>query len=249
MNSMKYVMAIVLLCMASGLRAQTAPYNIMDIPMVYVQGGAYNMGAQVHDTLAGADEITHSVKVKNFYISPCEVTQALWKAVMGNNPSRFKGETRPVERVSWNDCQLFIDSLNKLTGMHYRLPTEAEWEYAAKGGHAYSRNWYSGAKFVNTVARYKDNSNHVTWKVSTRMPNELNLCDMSGNVWEWCADVYAPYDTTSYYPKSPAEGLYRVCRGGSYNSTAADCRVSKRGRQKPNYKHPTIGFRLAMSDE
>lgn len=249
MSIKKYLLVIGVICMAGVLNAQSQPYNIMDIPMVYVQGSAFTMGACPNDTLAEAEEVQHWVKVKSFYMSPYEVTQALWQAVMGMNPSRFKGENRPVERVSWHDCLLFIDSLNKLTGMHYRLPTEAEWEYAAKGGHAYSRACYSGANFVNTVARYEANSGKCTWKVASRMPNDLNLYDMSGNVWEWCADVYAPYDTTRYEPSVAQEGTYRVCRGGAYNSKAAACRVSARGRQKPNYKHPTIGFRLVMSDD
>ncbi|MBO4581924.1 MAG: formylglycine-generating enzyme family protein [Bacteroidales bacterium] len=243
----KIGLSCAIMMIMSVLSAQSSVCNIMDIPMVYVQGSNFNIGYNANDTVANVQ--LHWVKVKDFYISPYEVTQALWTAVMGKNPSRYKGDSRPVERVSWYDCQLFIDSLNRLTGMHYRLPTEAEWEFAAREGHFYGQTDYSGSRFVNTVARYKDNSNGATWKVGSRMPNALNIYDMSGNVWEWCSDTYAPYGTEENAASDKNKKTYKVCRGGAYNSVAEDCNVRYRGRQPAKYKHKTLGFRLVLSDE
>lgn len=246
--SKKACLWCVMMMILSVLSAQSSDYNIMDIPMVYVQGSNFNMGYDAKDTTVKAQDI-HWVKVNSFYISPYEVTQALWQAVMGNNPSCRKGENRPVERVSWYDCQIFLDSLNKKTGMHYRLPTEAEWEYAAREGHFYGQTDYSGSRFVNTVARYKDNSNGTTWNVGSRMPNALNLYDMSGNVWEWCSDTFAPYDTNDNHSDNNSKKIFKVCRGGAYNSSQECCTVIYRGKNQPQYKHKTLGFRLALSDE
>ena len=148
---------------------------------------------------------THNVTLSSYYICKYEVTQALWRAVMGSNPSYFKGDNLPVESVSWNDCQTFINRLNSYTGRNFRLPTEAEWEFAARGGN-YSRHYkYSGSNYIGDVAWYGDNSGNRTHPVGTKQANELGLYDMSGNVWEWCSDWYGSY--SSYFHKATQQGL------------------------------------------
>ena len=212
---------------------KTYTVNGVSFTMVKVAGGTFTMGASSSDSDAYSDEKpAHSVTLSSYSIGETEVTQALWQAVMGSNPSSFKGNLqRPVERVSWDDCQAFIRKLNSLTGATFRLPTEAEWEYAARGG-SQSRGYkYSGSRNLGTVAWYKGNSSYTTHPVKTKQPNELGLYDMAGNVWEWCADWY----DGSYYanspssnPKGPSTGPGRVYRGGSWYSFAEYCRVSAR---------------------
>ena len=136
----------------------------------------------------------HQVTLSDYYIGETEVTQALWKAVMGTNPSNFKGDSNPVEKVSWNDCQEFIRKLNSLTGRTFRLPTEAEWECAARGGNQSKGYKYSGSNKIKDVAWYDGNSKDKTHAVKTKPSNELGLYDMSGNVNEWCWDLYGAYD-------------------------------------------------------
>lgn len=186
-----------------------------------------------------------------FYMGETEVTQALWQAVMGSNPSYFKGQNRPVETVSWNDCKEFIGKLNALTGQNFRLPTEAEWEYAAKGGSKSRRYSYSGCNSEDDLELYAwydknayycgssgGNSSHPdygTHNVKTKRPNELGLYDMSGNVWELCEDLYS------------SSGSSRVLRGGSWGGYARDCRVSYRDYNDPSYRSDYNGFRLALS--
>ncbi|MCP4277627.1 MAG: formylglycine-generating enzyme family protein, partial [Gammaproteobacteria bacterium] len=172
------------------------------------------------------------------------------KAVMGNNPSKFKGDNRPVETVSWKDVQTFITKLNQQTGKTYRLPTEAEWEYAARGGVSANSTTYAGSNTIGDVAWYDDNSGSKTHEVGGKQPNELGIYDMTGNIWEWCNDWYG----NSYYSSSPADNpqgsssdAYRVIRGGSWGYAARRCRVAYRSHFYPTRRADSIGFRLARS--
>lgn len=225
--------------------------NGVKFKMIYVEGGTFQMGATPEqDSYAHVDEKpVHSVTLSDFCIGETEVTQALWKAVMGNNPSYFKGDNLPVENVSWNDCQEFIRKLNQLTGKTFRLPTEAEWEYAARGGNKSRGYKYAGGNSIDNVAWYDDNSGNSTHPVKGKRANELGLYDMSGNVWEWCQDWYLKeyYSVSpSKNPQGPASGSIRVLRGGSWRYFTWDCRVSDRDPNGPDYRHNYYGFRLAL---
>ena len=216
--------------------------------MIYVAGGTFNMGADDSDAY-DSEKPVHSVTVSSFSIGKYEVTQKLWKAVMGTNPSDFKGDNLPVENVSWNDVQEFIRKLNAKTGKHYRLPAEAEWEYAARGGNRSRGYKYSGSDNLSSVAWYNENSGSKTHPVGTKSSNELGIYDMTGNVWEWCLDWY----DSSYYssspstnPAGPATGSYRVFRGGSWDDFARVCRVYSRSGSTPGGRHNFLGFRLAQ---
>ena len=218
--------------------------------MVYVSGGTFTMGGtseQGSDTESD-EKPTHSITLSSYYICKYEVTQALWRAVMGSNPSNFKGDNLPVECVSWNDCQTFINRLNSYTGRNFRLPTEAEWEFAARGGN-YSRHYkYSGSNYIGDVAWYDDNSGNRTHPVGTKQPNELGLYDMSGNVWEWCSDWYGSYSSYSQSdPTGANSGSYRVERGGSWYGYARYCRSSDRGSDSPGDSDYGLGLRLVLS--
>ena len=218
--------------------------------MVKVEGGTFTMGAiSEQGSDAWDDEKpTHSVTLSSFYLCKYEVTQALWRAVMGDNPSSFKGDNLPVEQVSWYDCQTFISRLNNLTGKNFRLPTEAEWEYAARGGNRSRGYKYSGSNALSDVAWYEDNSGHKTHPVGSKSPNELGLYDMSGNVWEWCSDWTGTYSSTAQtHPTGPSGGSRRVNRGGSWYSGARLCRSSIRDSHEPVYFGGGLGLRLALS--
>ena len=221
--------------------------------MVYVEGGTFLMGAQTsssssanYDCDAYSDESpVHSVTLSSYYIGKYEVTQGLWDAVMGKNPSRIKGANLPVENVSWKDCQKFIKKLNALTGITFRLPTEAEWEYAARGGNKSKGYKYSGSNTIDDVAWYCNNSSFATHQVGTKQANELCIYDMSGNVWEWCSDRYGSYSSTSQTdPIGPTSGSWRVVRGGSWYDSARECRVSERCFNAPSLRSGDRGFRL-----
>jgi len=198
--------------------------------MVFVEGGTFQMGATPEQGSGVYDDEkpVHSVTLSDYYIGKYEVTQEEWQVVMGNNPSYFKGDRLPVERVSWNDCQTFIRKLNALTGLTFRLPTEAEWEYAARGGAKSGGYKYSGGDNIDEVAWYGENySTGSTHPVGTKRPNALGLYDMSGNVWEWCGDWYGSYSSDAQTdPVGPSMGSRRVLRGGSWGRYAAYCRVS-----------------------
>ena len=252
---------------------ETIVVNGVEFNMVKIEGGTFHMGATseqggyddekpvhrvtlsdyyIRATLeqGGYDDEkpVHSVTLSDYYIGETEVTQELWEAVMGSNPSEFKGDNqRPVEYVSWYDCQEFIKKLNQLTGKKFRLPTEAEWEYAARGG-KYSRGYkYSGSNDVDEVAWYESNSGETTHPVATKEANELGLYDMNGNVWEWCKDWYGYYQSNSQTnPTGPSEGERRVLRGGSWFLSSVFVRVSNRDCNTPDYRSINNGLRLAL---
>ncbi len=224
------------------------------IEMVFVKGGTFQMGCTSEQSDCDDDEKpAHTVTVDDFYIGKYEVTQKQWKEIMGNNPSHFKGDDLPVEKVSWKKVQKFISKLNEKTGLHYRLPTEAEWEYAARGGvetiHESSNAQYAGSNNIDAVAWYWNNSGHETHPVGTKQPNKLGIYDMSGNVWEWCSDWY----DENYYgnspqnnPQGPSSGTYRVYRGGSWRHYARYCRVAARSNVIPAHRDDYLGFRLVL---
>ena len=213
------------------------------------------MGANDGDTDAfDWEKPAHEVTLSSYSIGQTEVTQALWVAVMGSNPSYFtsaNGYTddlnRPVECVSWDDCQTFIHKLNQITGRQFRLPTEAEWEFAARGRNKSLIYKYSGSNNIENVAWYYGNSDEITHKVSAKAPNDLSLYDMSGNVWEWCQDNWSIYSNSSQTnPTGPSTGSYRICRGGSWYNDAKYCRVSYRDNSYPTDTFNDLGLRLAL---
>lgn len=217
--------------------------------MIAVEGGTFTMGAtsEQGDDAASDEKPAHSVTLSSYSIGETEVTQALWQAVMGSNSFYFSGSNRPVESVSWVGCQNFIRRLNVLTGENFRLPTEAEWEFAARGGNKSRGYKYAGSNTLHNVAWYGDNSGSQTHNVATKLPNELGLYDMSGNVWEWCQDRYGSYSSNSQTnPKGPEGGIDRVGRGGCWSSSTGDCRVSWRLDDDPADGNYCRGLRLAL---
>ena len=239
-------------------------YTVNDIffRMVKVAGGTFQMGgtSEQGDDAESNEKPVHSVTLSDYYIGETEVTQALWYAVMGYTPTPASpsggnqwastvglGFTYPAYSVTWNDCQTFISKLNELTGMSFRLPTEAEWELAARGGN-YSQGYkYAGSNTIDDVAWYWDNSSYKTHPVGTKSPNELGLYDMSGNVWEWCQDCYGSYGSSAQTnPTGPSSDYGRVLRGGSWVNYARDCRVSIRNYDIPSIWTSTYGLRLAL---
>ena len=225
--------------------------------LVYVDGGTFTMGAtrEQGSDAESNEKPSHSVTLSSYHIGETEVTQALWQAVMGSLPSYIssssydlKGSQRPVCYVSWEDCQRFISRLNSLTGQHFRLPTEAQWEYAARGGIKSRGYKYSGSNYLGSVAWYYDNSSSTTHPVKTKSPNELGLYDMSGNVWEWCQDWYRSYSSGSQTnPTGASSGSYRVIRGGGWSYGAWGSRVSARDCYTPSARRGyCLGLRLAL---
>ncbi|MDE5567797.1 MAG: formylglycine-generating enzyme family protein [Muribaculaceae bacterium] len=195
-----------------GGQVETFTVNGVTFEMIMVDGGAMNP----------------------FYIGKTEVTQRLWYAVMGNNPSRFIGNNNPVEQVSWYDCQEFVERLSRLTGRNFRLPTDREWEYAARGGSKSRGYEYSGSNDIYRVAWYDENSGDQTHPVAQKLDNELSIYDMSGNVWEWCSDLWSSNSTN------------RVIRGGGWGGGAASCRVANRLNFTPSTRDDDLGLRLAL---
>ena len=223
--------------------------NGVSFEMVEVRGGTFCMGVTAEqDSDAYKDEKpVHRVTLSSYYIGKTQVTQELWQAVMGSNPSIFNGDNLPVENVSWDDCQAFIRKLNALTGQNFRLPTEAEWEFACRGGNNSRGYKYSGSNYIDNVAWYWDNSGKKTHSVATKSPNELGIYDMSGNVLEWCSDWYGDYSSGAQTnPKGPYDGSCRVTRGGCWGYFARDCRSSYRKGDNPDYNHLHIGLRLSL---
>ena len=225
--------------------------NGISIDMVRVEAGTFTMGAtpEMENPWDG-EKPTHQVTLTNdYYIGKYEVTQALWKAVMGNNPSNFKGDNLPVEMVSWDECQEFISKLNSITGKTFRLPTEAEWEYAARGGKKSRGYQYSGSNNLADVAWYEDNSGSKTHAVGSKQANELGIYDMSGNVWEWCQDWKGSYSSSSQVnPTGANSGSNRVYRGGGWSGNARYCRSSCRFSVTPGFRIFILGLRLVLSE-
>ena len=228
----------------------TFTVNGVMFKMIYVKGGTFQMGATFEQGSDADGDRTpvHSVRLSDYYMSETEVTQALWKAVMGSNPSCFKGDNLPVEEVSYDIIvNEFLPKLNRLTGKTFRLPTEAEWEYAARGGGRSGGYKYSGSNSIDAVAWYNDNSGSETHDVGTKQPNELGLYDMSGNVWEWCSDWYGSYGSGAQTnPIGPASGSYRVMRGSGWYGNVRNWCVSSRNGYHPYDRDSFIGFRLSI---
>ena len=225
--------------------------------MIYVQGGTFTMGCTSEQgSNCDADaKPSHKVTLSSYYIGETEVTQELWKAMMGRNPSEFKGDKRPVENVSWDDCQTFIRKLNELTGKKFRLPTEDEWEFAARGGTKSAGYKYSGSNDINAVAWYIENAwdkgksspDYGTHVVKTKRPNELGIYDMSGNVYEWCSEWWGIYtDAAQTNPKGADSGSHRVFRGGCWSYFARHCRASYRDYGSPGLRNYGLGLRLVL---
>ncbi len=252
--------------MVNTLSDQTFTVKGVSFTMVYVQGGTFTMGATLEQDsdVLGDEKPTHSVTLSSFSIGETEVTQALWQAVMGKNVTQIAnrnvmsingvGSNYPMYYISWDDCQTFISKLNNLLlnqlgGKHFRLPTEAEWEYAAKGGNKSRVYKYSGSNNFSDVAWFVGNSNSSSHPVKQKRPNELGLYDMSGNVWEWCSDWYGSYSYSSQInPTGPSSGSYRVLRGGSWFDVISNCHSSFRYYLNSDYKSDYLGLRLVLSE-
>lgn len=229
---------------------ETFTVNGVSFKMIKVEHGTFIMGATPEMESPYDDEKpAHKVTIsKDYYLGETEVTQALWQAVMGSNPSYFKEDKNPVELVSWNDCQEFIKKLNEMPGKNFRLPTEAEWEFAARGGNLRKHTQYAGSDSLVAVAWYADNSGNKIHPVAQKKPNELGLYDMSGNVCEWCNDWFGENyysNSSSTDPQGSSSGSYRVLRGGWYSS-AWGCCLSSRNGNYPESRNDSRGFRLAL---
>lgn len=216
----------------------TFTVNGVNFDMVKVDGGSYLWG---YEGWEDNDDLL-SVEVETFYIGKTEVTQELWEAVMGDNPSEFVGKTNPVENVSWEDCMEFVGRLSRLTGRKFRLPNEYEWEYAARGGGKTQSFYLSGSNNINRIAWNRDNSNEQTHPVAQKLDNELGIYDMSGNVWEWCSD-------TPIIEKDDSSGLtytYCVYRGGSWMCDENTCRITFRDTDESTAVSNDRGLRIAL---
>ena len=235
----------------------------VEFTMIAVEGGTFTMGATPEQGSDAEDweKPTHQVTLSSYYIGETEVTQALWQAVMGKTVSQIAseisretygvGDNYPMYYISWNDCQKFIKKLNSLTGKNFRLPTEAEWEYAARGGNKSRGYKYSGSDNVDNVAWYKENSDDKTHPVKSKQANELGIYDMSGNVQEWCQDWYGFYDRiVQTNPIGPVMGEFRVIRGGNWEENVeVNCQTWSRGCLVPSDRRNYLGFRLVLSAE
>ena len=238
--------------LSSGTSGSTITIPVKDgisIEMVKVEAGTFMMGAtpEMKNPIFKEEPVHQVTLTKDYYIGKYEVTQALWKAVMGNNPSFNEGGNLPVERMSYTECLMFISKLNDMTGMIFRLPTEAEWEFAARGGRKNRGYQYSGGNKLSDVAWYDANSNYKTHPVGTKLANELGIYDMSGNVAEFCHDRYETYsETPQIDPIGKGKSLVR--RGGSWREGTWFCRSSCREDQLPGDYGYTTGFRLVLSE-
>lgn len=231
----------------------TTPFQKQAIEMllqelIYVEGGTFMMGCTKEQDLCEEAEFpAHQVTLSSYYIAKHEVFQLLWLETMGYNPTVHKNNKYPISNVSWDECQDFIKKLNHITSLHFALPTEAQWEYAAKGGNKSKNTIFSGSDKIEKVAWYKDNARSLYHVVGTLAPNELGIHDMSGNVWEWCSDYYGPYTSNPLInPKGPATGINRVYRGGSWLDNMNYTRISNRNCGRADYKMNCIGLRLVL---
>lgn len=244
-----------------GGTVETITVKGVSFNMIKVQGGTFTMGATAEQGSDAYDweKPTHKVTLSDYYIGETEVTQELWKAVMGttiqkqaekgpNDASLYGvGNSYPMYYISWDDCQNFIAELNAMTGENFRLPTEAEWEYAARGGQKSRGYKYAGSNTLSDVAWYCDNSGYKTHPVKQKQANELGLYDMSGNVLEWCQDWYGSYSSNAQTnPTGPSSGSRRVYRGGSWYSSASYCRVAYRNHYSPGFRFSNLGFRVVL---
>lgn len=236
----------------AGSPSNIKTFNVKGVSfdMVRVEGGTFTMGAtpEIMDP-EDEEKPAHQVTVGSFLIGKTEVTQALWKALMKDNPSYFYDDQMPVQQVSWDMCKTFILALNDATGKTFRLPTEAEWEFAARGGNKSKHTQYSGSSRIDDVAWYANNTEGPE-KVAKKKPNELGIYDMTGNVWEWCLDWYQGYTSSAQdNPTGPARGDEgRVVRGGSWGYEAAECRNTYRMGIEPTTINFGVGFRLVLTE-
>nr|NQU89156.1 SUMF1/EgtB/PvdO family nonheme iron enzyme [Bacteroidota bacterium] len=235
------------------ITAKSAKHNVKQFDwepdMVFVKGGTFTMGCTREQTDCKDDEKPrHQVILDDFYIGKYEVTQKLWLEVIGNNPSYFSAcNDCPVEQVNWSDVQEFIKKLNQKTGKKYRMPTEAEWEFAARGGISETSTTFAGSNNIDEVAWYEKNSDGKTHPVGQKKPNELGLYDMSGNVYEWCSDYYGKYSSNDQNnPKGPTSGSSRILQGGGWNRSIESCRIAHRGDSEVYRRYYSFGFRLAL---
>lgn len=240
---------------------KNVPINIGGVcfRMIRVDGGTFTMGAtsEQGDDAYNWEKPVHQVTLSSYYIGETEVTQELWQVVMGSNPSYFSGSQKPVECVSWYDCQEFVRKLNSMTGQNFRLPTEAEWEFAARGGNKSRGYKYAGSNTIDNVAWYSESIpsqssgtvGNGTQNVATKEANELGIYDMSGNVWEWCQDWFVFYSSdsqTNPIGHSSSFDFNRVRRGGCWYDQARNCRVSIRADLSPYGWSTFLGLRLAL---
>lgn len=259
-NVWKIILGVIfVLAVAFGIMKLTSPNNekvtkfmVNGVPfnMIKVEGGSFSMGATYEQGSEAMwwEEPVHQVSLNSYYIGETEVTQALWKAVVGENPSSFKGDNLPVDCVSWDDCVEFCRLLSQKTGKRFRLPTEAEWEFAARGGNNSNHYKYPGSDYVYEVAWCIGVSDSIPHPVKTKKPNELGIYDMAGNAWEWCNDYWCEkyYDYSQVNPQGPSDGEYRVHRGGGWLNHPTNCRISYRYKAKQSRRNDFRGFRLAM---
>jgi formylglycine-generating enzyme required for sulfatase activity len=247
------IITLVLLMVVIAISCKKPPVDEPEEPllpgeseMVAVEGGTFTMGCTDGECY-NWELPQHQVTVSSFKIAKTLVTQKQWVEIMGSNPSCFKGDDNPVETVNWQDIQEFINKLNQATGKNYRLPTEAEWEYACRGGAKSAQYKYSGGNDIDAVAWHSGNSASKTHAVGTKTPNELGIYDMSGNVWELCSDWYGDYNASAQTnPQGATSGTFHVTRGGSWGNEAQRCRISNRGTVTPEDSHSGLGFRLVL---
>ena len=245
---MSSAVALCMTMLAANVQAQNLRTTVNGAPieMIEVKGGTFMMGDQ---TRQNKDALPlHRVTLSSYYVGRTEVTQKLWTAVMGYNDSNFKGDYRPVENIDYEEIQTFLKKLNEATGINFRLLTEAEWEFAARGGLQTKGYVYSGSNKLDEVGWTGDsNPTHTTHNVANKQPNELGIFDMTGNVWEWCSDYNGPYsDKEQKNPKGPTKVTWHQARGGGFSHFSYWCQLAYRDLQYPAKKNGGLGFRLAM---
>lgn len=231
---------------SSMVEIETITVNGVSFNMVKIAGGTFMMGDNESEIESGSEKPAHQVSLSGYAIGETEVTQELWQAVMGSNPSKYRGANLPVEQVNWDDCQTFIKKLNEITGRQFRLPTEAEWEFAACCGMKSRSSLHRRYNIIGKTTWYSENSGKKTHEVKTMRANEFGLYDMSGNVWEWCQDKYEDYKSGSQSNPVGTIGFNRVSRGGSWYSNANQCRPAYRFWRNPMVRFDDLGLRLAL---